>query len=334
MMFRVGWAARGSPAFSPFVGSVSAAPAAISTTGRDHVDQIIPPQQLAELFSPKQISSMHAGFLRKALPQDAHGDWLFATILFANKLRRMPTDLPLFNDYIYRIKTTSEIQNPLRVFVTDKEFMKIYVKAMVGDEFNVPTLQVLHSSRELRAYEFPDACCVKPTHLSGYIALRRAGETLDLDEMERWFEINHYDTTREINYKNLNPKIIVEPLVFDEINITDYKIFCFGGEPKMIQVDLDRHAEHTRKIFDIRWNEQNFSTRYPKNERPMLPPDNLNEMLEISRTLSEKFSFVSIDLYSNGKICRVGEITNCPGSGLMKFIPVEAEEIASKMIFG
>lgn len=298
------------------------------------MQQIIPPHLLAELFSPKQISSMHAEFLLRTLPQDAHGDWLFATIRFANKLRRMPSEQNLFNDYIYRIKTTKEIQNPLRIFVTDKEFMKIYVKAVVGDEFNVPTLRVLHSRSELHAYDFPDACCVKPTHLSGYAVLRRAAEPLDLAEMERWFGLNHYDHTREFNYKFLTPKIIVEPIVFDDSNITDYKIFCFGGEPKMIQIDLDRRDEHTRKIFDVQWNEQNFSTRYPKSDKPMPRPDNLNEMLEVARALSAKFSFVSVDLYSNGTACRVGEITNCPGSGVMKFIPAEAEEAASRMIFG
>jgi hypothetical protein len=298
------------------------------------MEQIIAPDVLEALFSPKQISSMHADFLRRALPRDAHGDWLYATILFANKLRRMPSERMLFNDQIYRIRTTSEILDPLRVFVTDKEFMKIYVKAMLGEAFTVPTLRVLHSREELRSFEFPEACCIKPTHLSGHVVLRRDAMPLDLGEIEQWLDMNHYDLTREVNYKNLKPKIIVEPIIFGDTNIMDYKIFCFRGEPKLIQLDLDRRGEHTRKIFDTTWRDQGYSTRYPRSDAAVAPPANLERMLHVARVLSAGFSFVSVDLYSDGEACLVGEITNCPGGGLMRFIPPEAEETASSLIFG
>ena len=31
------------------------------------------------------------------------------------------------------------------------------------------------------------------------------------------------------NYLNLKPKIIIEPLLFDDDNIIDYKFFCYKG---------------------------------------------------------------------------------------------------------
>lgn len=298
------------------------------------MEHIIPPDVLASLFSPKQISSMHAEFLRRTLPRDAHGDWLYATIMFANKLRRMPADRLWFNDYLYRMKTTAEIEHPLRVFVTDKALMKIYVKAVLGDGYNVPTLSILASREELHAYAFPEACCIKPTHLSGHVILHQPGDTLDRAAIESWLDMNHYEHTRERNYRTLQPRIIVEPIIFDDTNIADYKIFCFGGEPRLIQVDVDRRGEHTRQILDTAWNAQDFSTRYPRSAATIPPPANLAEMLRVARVLSADFSFISIDLYSDGETCLVGEITNCPGSGLMKFLPAEAEEVASRMIFG
>ncbi len=117
------------------------------------------------------------------------------------KHRRWPGDALLWNDVRYRIKTSNEILDPLSVFVSDKEHGKHYVKAIVGDEHNVPT------------------------HASAEVILRRSGEPIDRERIKRWFALNYF-AGREINYRLLRPKVIVEPLIFDSDNVEDYKIFC------------------------------------------------------------------------------------------------------------
>ena len=89
-----------------------------------------------------------------------------------------------FNDVLYRIKTTDEILDPLRVFVTDKEFVKLYVKAVIGDEYNVPTLAVLRSIDEVRAYSFPPQCCIKATHSCDKVIVRRDSGPIDYNKIE------------------------------------------------------------------------------------------------------------------------------------------------------
>ena len=247
---------------------------------------------------------------------------------------RLPSKHPLFNDVLYKIKTSNEIIDPLRVFVTDKEFVKLFVKAVVGDQFNVPTIKVLHTIEELNDYEFPSDCCIKPTHLSGKVILRRQSSPVDLNEINRWFKSSFYQINREANYKTLKPKVIVEPLIFDSDNLSDFKIFCYMGKPKLIQMDIDRHIEHTRKIFDLEWNEMPFSLGYPISHRQLDKPRNLDKMLSVASSLSSHFSFVRIDLYSNGEECLVGEITNCHGNAGEKFVPISGETIASNIIFG
>src|SRR5262245_14135537 len=158
---------------------------------------------------------------------------------------------PMFNDQLYKLKTSGELENPLRVFVTDKEFVKLFVKAMAGDEFNVPTIAILHNPSEVRSFVFPDRCCIKPTHGSGQVVIRKHGEAIDMDMIVSWFGYNHYHLTRERNYIRLTPKIIVEQLAFDAENAQDYKIFCFNGEPKLVQVVLDKRT--TCKIYDRDW---------------------------------------------------------------------------------
>ena len=82
------------------------------------------------------------------------------------------------------------------------------------------------------------------------VRLRKHGEPLDLARIKGWFRYNYYRAGRERNYKTLKPKIIVEPLVFDSTDLSDYRFFCVNGIPKLIQVDMDRHTQHTRKLFD------------------------------------------------------------------------------------
>jgi len=286
----------------------------------------------------------------RLIPNGRLFDHFVAFITFVRMHKRLPGNKMLFNDVLYRIKTTDEIIDPLRVFVSDKEFVKLYVKAAAGDQYNVPTIKILHTIDEAKEFDFPADCCIKPTHMSGKVILRKQGAPIDFEEIESWLKHRYYNhKAREINYKTLKPKVIVEPLIFGNSNPTDYKIFCYMGKPKLIQLDIDRYIEHTEKFFDSDWNEMPFSIHYPRSRRTVEKPKNLDKMLEVAGLLSSHFNFVRVDLYSNGEECYVGEITNCPGgaSGFVTNLYSNgaeyqvgemtypgAEIIASKVIFG
>ncbi len=274
----------------------------------------------------------YAAALRVA-PRNRHGDAAIALLDFIVRHRRLPSDRPIFNDVLYKIKTTDQITDPLRVFVSDKEFVKLYVKAVVGDKHNVPTLDVIRSPEALDSYIFPAECCIKPTHLSGHAILYRGAEPLDRNRIRSWFTMNYYKARREANYKTLTPKIIIEPLVFGSTNVQDFKIFCCKGRPRLIQVDLDRQTRHTRKLYDVAWNELPFSILYPRTERSVQMPANLDEMLRIAASLSRPFEFIRVDLYSNGDEVLVGELTNVHGNAAEPFIPPQAE-FETGWIFG
>jgi hypothetical protein len=272
--------------------------------------------------------------LKRILPRTPAGDRLYHQVLFYRKHGRLPNGALLWNDMWFRVKTSDEIDDPLRVYVSDKEHVKQYVKAVVGDEFNVPTHAVLRSPTEVDSFDFPPQCCIKPTHASARLILRRDGEPVDRERIKRWFSINYYDVGRERNYRHLRPKVIVEPLIFGSTNVEDFKVFCFNGEPRIIQVDVDRHANHTRKYFDTGWNELDFSIIYPRAPGPIPRPANLGVMLDVARKLSAQFSFVRIDLYSDNRQLMVGEITNCSENAGGFFVPGRAEQEVSKLMFG
>lgn len=272
--------------------------------------------------------------LLRCIPQNRLGDHFVAFITFVRAHRRLPTHKLLFNDVLYKIKTGNELIDPLRVFVSDKEFVKLYVKAVAGDQFNVPTIKILRTIEEVKNYQFPSDCCIKPTHLSGKVILRKQSSAIDFVEIDTWLNSTFYHATREANYKTLKHKIIVEPLIFNGNDLCDYKIFCYNGKPKLIQVDIDRHIDHTEKFFDLEWNEMPFSIIVLRSSRQIERPKNLDKMLAVASLLSSNFNFVRIDLYSNGEECLVGEITNCPTNATGFFIPASGEMIASNIIFG
>lgn len=269
------------------------------------------------------------------LPQNRWGDKIWSLKRFIQVHKRLPTKLPIYNDVLFNIKTSDEIIDPLRVFTTDKEFVKLFVKAVIGEKYNVPTLAVLHSTEDVSAYDFPKNCCIKPTHASGeVIFFKEDNMQIDMSKIQEWFDLNYYLLPRERNYKLLKPKIIVEPLIFNSENPSDYKIFCFNGKPKMVQVNLNRYSNHSRNFYDIQWNEMDFSMLPLKKAENVKKPENLNELFEISEKLSSYFSsLVRIDLYTNEKEILVGEITHCSENALSIFSPVNAEMDASKLIF-
>jgi hypothetical protein len=291
------------------------------------------PDQHNDPLFYRVLANMLPKLKRRVLPHNRFGDNLYHRLLFLSKHRRFPGDGMLWNDVLYRLKTSNEILDPLRIFVSDKELVKLYIKATIGDEYNVPTIAVLRSAGDVDRFQFPDRCIIKPTHASAQYILRRAGEPIDRERIKQWFRLNYYRAGREVNYKTLTPKVIVEPLVFDSSDLSDYRFFCYRGEPRLIQVDMDRHTHHTRKILDTDWNEQDFCILYPRSNKTLPRPATLPEMLRLARALSAPFSFVRIDLYSDNQRIIAGEITNVSANAGGIFRPLSAEKEASALMF-
>lgn len=274
-------------------------------------------------------------WLHRVLPYSKLGDRIFHYVRFRTLHQRRPSrDSMLLNDVLYRLLTSDEIESPLRQLISDKELVKGYISEKVGDAYNIPTIAVLRTVEEIRNFDYPDRCAIKPTHGSGGVILRRYGEPLDLASIEAALNKNYYHVVRERNYRNLEPKIIVEPLVFDSDATNDYKVFCWRGQPGLIQVDVDRCGQHTQAFFDIYWRSLQFSMSCPRYAGELPPPACLDLMLNLARVLSADFSFLRVDFYVGGDQIKVGELTNCHLAGKCMFYPQEAEAWVSELIFG
>lgn len=267
------------------------------------------------------------------IPKTPQGDRFLSFLIFLYSHKRLPKkDSLLFNDCLYFLKTGREIKEPLREFVTDKEYVKIYIKSMVGDKYNVPTLAVFKSKRDACEFVSEGRVCAKPTHLTKQVAFLERGQSLDSDLVDLWFALNQYNVTRERNYKNLTPKVIVEPLIFDDNDLDDYRFFCFNGKPRLLLVDKGKYSRYRRCFFDMNGNPLDFSLKYPHDGSITLP-GNFEEMKFVAEKLAKCFSFIRVDIYSNGSQMFVGELTNCHAGGNQRFHPVTSEKQASEIIF-
>lgn len=231
-----------------------------------------------------------ATVLRYLLPTTQWGDWIYALIAYMFKLRCIPhvTAPRLFNDHLLRLKLSGTLSDPLRQLITDKEYAKHYVDSVVGAQHTLRTFAILRTDVEIDRFIVKDVpCVIKPTHLSGPLILfqRDREAPVDREEMKRWPRCEYYRRSREVNYRYLEHKVIVEEF-FSRDGRTppqDYKLFCFQGCPKLIQVDSNRFIRHTRNFYDMDWNRLPIMVEYPPGLENDQKPRQLDMMIEIAR---------------------------------------------------
>ncbi len=119
------------------------------------------------------------------------------------------------------------------------------------------------------------------------------------------------------------------------VNLTDYKFFCFNGEVDCVMVCIDRAIGDPKfYFFDKEWNLKRYNIR-GKNapEGFTIPkPSNMDEMFNIAKALSAGLPFSRIDLYSVSGKTYFGEITFFPDSGFDAKILQESDTRWGEML--
>ncbi len=218
-------------------------------------------------------------------------------------------------------------RRPVLTRVADKYEVRSYIAERVGPEILNELYGVWDRVADIDFASLPEAFVLKVTWGSGMnincpdkskLNLRWAKEQLAL-----WTSRNFYWEAREWCYKNIKPRIICERFLIDSIWGTppDYKFFCFGGEPRFVQVDTDRFTRHSRDLFDLDWRPLPFNIMYPSSGRKIPRPSNFDEMVAYARRLSNGLPFVRVDFYSIDGRSMFGEMTWYPEGGGARFEP-------------
>lgn len=232
-----------------------------------------------------------------------------------------------FNEKLQWIKVFDK--NPLYSNLVDKYMVRDYVKERAGDLILNEIYGIYENFDEINFDSLPEKFVIKATHGSGWNIICENKKELDLSsvklDVDRWLSDNYYNYGKEFAYKNITPRIIIEKYIQNEETNTlnDYKFFCFGGDPRFIQVDVDRFQDHRRNFYDLDWKKLPFELHYKSYNSEVTRPKMLQEMVEVSAKLSKGLKFARVDLYDLDNQVVFGEITLYPGNGLEKFNPSE-----------
>ena len=219
--------------------------------------------------------------------------------------------------------------------MVDKYEAKKYVAEKIGEQYIVPTLNVWDKFEDIDFDALPDQFVLKCTHDSGGLVICRDKNELDLDvaraKIDKSLATNYYLHGREWPYKYVKPRIIAEKYMKDsedqaEEGLTDYKFFCFNGEPKAMFIATDRSRKDTETkfdFFDMEFNHLPFTNGHPNSEKHIEKPKQFELMIELSKKLSEGIPHVRVDFYESEGNIYFGELTFYHWGGMVPFEPDE-----------
>ena len=235
-----------------------------------------------------------------------------------------------FNEKLQWLKLHD--RNPLYTKMVDKYEFKNYIKERFGEGYTIPTLGVWDSFDDIDFSSLPDKFVLKCTHDSGGLVICKDKENFDVDKarekINNALKSDYYLTSREWPYKNVKRRVIAEKYMEEDESgvLTDYKVFCFNGVPKIVYISKDKAENPTTDFFDENFNHLEMRMRDPNSKTVPKKPKFYDEMLDIARKLSANIPHVRVDFYYINNKIYVGELTFFHCGGLQRIEPKSWEK--------
>ena len=245
-------------------------------------------------------------------------------------------------------KTFCEKQNwlklydrkPIYTIMVDKYLARKFVSERIGEEYLVPLLGVWDNADDIDFSSLPDKFVLKCNHNSD-VTICTDKSTLNEEETKKklneQLKVDYYTHKREWPYKNVPRKIICEKFMENtkDVDLVDYKLFCFDGIPKFIMVNSNRFGEGGVKVdmYDAQWSYMDMQDgHYPNAGDIFDKPICFNEMCSLAKTLSKDTTLLRVDFnYWNNKLY-FGELTFFHSAGLESFMPEKWDEILGSWV--
>lgn len=222
-------------------------------------------------------------------------------------------------------------RRPEYVVMADKVKAKEYVAEKFGAQYIIPTLGVWEDPEEIDFDALPEQFVLKCNHNSGTgMCICKDKKALDIPkvkkELRRGLKENYYKKFREWPYKNIPRRILAEQYMVDEsgVELRDYKVHCFNGEPRLMEYHRGRFAKHNKhymEYYDMQCKRTDFRQEgYEAAPDPLKKPECWDDMIEKSRVLAQEIPYLRVDWYfANGQLY-FGEMTFYDGAGFSPFV--------------
>ena len=255
------------------------------------------------------------------------------------KIKKKPLNLDnpkTFNEKIQWLKLYNSI--PIKTLLSDKYLVRNWVKEKIGEKYLIPIFGVYDRFEDINFNKLPNKFIIKCNHGSGYNIFVKDKHKLKLEviraKIKKWMNINYSILGQELNYRDIQPKIIIEKYMNDSSgDLRDYKVNCFNGKPKCIWMDIDRHSNHKRNLNDLNWKQLPYKVNlhyatFPSPKKPRC----LKELVKLASILSKGFSYVRVDFYIINEKIYFGEMTFYSEGGLADIIPSSFEKRLRSLI--
>lgn len=238
-----------------------------------------------------------------------------------------------FNEKLQWIKLYD--RDPAYTVMADKHLVKDYVAQKLGAQYIIPTLGVWDDPEDIDFDILPQRFVLKCNHNSG-LGMYICHDKSQMDKkavikgLKKGLQENYYLSCREWPYKDIPRKIIAEKYMEDASGgLVDYKVHCFGGEPKFILVCGDRFSGKglTEDFVTPGWERMDVKRPGIKlSEQLLEKPAELEEILELSKALAADIPFARTDFYIIDHKVYFSEITFFPAAGFKSFEPEAWDE--------
>lgn len=268
-------------------------------------------------------------------------DRLYLRILYRLKMGYWPNlkHPKTFNEKLQWLKLYNRRADYTKM--VDKLAVKDYVASVIGSEHVIPTLGVWDTPEQIDWDSLPPQFVLKTTHGGGGCGVVICKDKSTFNRAEAIAKLNLslqqdiYKNYREWPYKNVPKRILAEKYMSDDgKELDDFKVHNFNGVPRVILVCRERFkgTPMTEDFYSPKWEHLDISR--PGHDSPGLceRPDELEEMLQLSRELAEGHPFVRTDFYTIKHKVYFGELTFFPAGGMAAFSPKEADKLFGSWI--
>ena len=223
-------------------------------------------------------------------------------------------------------------RQPRYTRMVDKIESKEWAKELIGSEYILPTIGIFNCFDEIDLDMLPEQFILKCSHDSGSYVICRDKSDFDINAAREFLEsrlsFNYYRNCREYPYKNITPRILAEEFMQNTNGgpVIDYKVYCFGGKVRIIQVNSGRFLgrEPYGDCYDTDWCYLGLQQdHYPMAGDIFPKPDCLDELIRISEKLSSDIPTVRVDFNCWNDRLYFGEMTFYDNGGYTTWHPEE-----------
>ncbi len=214
-------------------------------------------------------------------------------------------------------------RNPLIPLTLDKVRVRDWVAERVGAEVLVPLVGVWERAADIPWDALPERFVAKTNHGCTFNLLVPDKAKQDRAEairtLDGWMQENYYEQAQEWGYRDIPRRILVEEFLRgrDGGVPEDYKLFVFGGQPRLLKVIRGRFGPAQRHFYYDPYTLEPLDlgefdpADFPEDPAPL--PE-ARGLCELAARLGAPFDAVRVDFYLIDGRPLFGELTHYTGA--------------------